>query len=57
MSPRPIRQLILTGTWAGEVSASVAAQHNYTADTYEQAANGTVREIEAHPGRRHQRAT
>jgi hypothetical protein len=26
MSPRPIRQLILTGTWAGEVSASVAAR-------------------------------
>jgi len=26
MSPRPIRQLIMTGTWAGEVSASVAAR-------------------------------
>ena len=26
MSPRPIRQLILTGTWAGEVSASMAAR-------------------------------
>jgi hypothetical protein len=26
MSPRPIRQLILTGTRAGEVSASVAAR-------------------------------